>query len=154
MAGKQIILKNTESRIINSILSEFAEENYVWRLINLEYCLLNGEAEGEGDYDLDANGTYSAQEISDALPTNNYYLLFATLIAYSGKPSKVPTYGSFMESDSTLIVDINDACYMSVYAKNEDIYGKVIRAVSDLIDEAEAIKELDKSHNDRIIWDD
>ena len=155
MPEMRLVLKNKEGNILNSILSEFAEEDYVWRLINLEYCFLQEcTAEDINGIDFDANGAYSAQQILDFLPKTDYYLLFATLIAYSGMPSKVATYGNFCNSNGVLIVDIEDVCYLSIYAKKEELYDKVISAVSNCIDEEEGIVKTDKSCNDRIIWDD
>lgn len=64
---------------------------------------------------------YSGKEFSNLI-SNPHYLVFTKLEAYHTAPIKtnISTYDEFVKSTCDLIVLINDADYVELYAKSQD----------------------------------
>lgn len=106
----------------------------------------NGDCTNEYVKDFTLVGVYkNSNEFLRALPKEDYYLLFATIIVCDGEPSRMSAWGDYFESNCIMILRIDDVVYVETYSKEKSLLDKFTAENLEFISDYKEIDDADVS---------
>jgi len=118
--GIRFEVPNEYGKILSEMLENVDVNKYHWYNIESEDQVFSGALNNKFLFD---NDTYDGNDFKDKIGSDNYYVYFVKLQAYSTKTnySECTSYEEFCMSDCKIVIFVIDAIFVDVYAKDTRI---------------------------------
>ena len=121
--GVSFTIPNEYGKYLSELLEPIPVNEYQWLITNDEIHIVENSKFTNEFLFREEDRIMAGERLHNAAQNNTYYLIFATLMAFSidGIVKLIRTYKEFLESDCQIAISVYDCCYVMLWCKNTQL---------------------------------
>jgi hypothetical protein len=152
LIGLDFEVKNEYNNYLNKILNGINLFNYVWELNDDDFIYAEN---GELKEDFFGADVLNAEEFTECISRDSYYMIFADIKAYpiGSERIEIKTFKDFLRSNCVMVILCTDSGFIEFYCKEKEILDKVYtNCINNGFEKVEYKSAADVSERCLIAW--